>query len=326
MKRKGIIIILGAAVFAGIVFLFLSQKREQAPSPPPPRPQIPTFVSGTLPITLKLTEKDFNIPGQASTLSYLLEIITLEKAKEIAQSLGFATEVTEFDDLNEGKKYYWTTDREFLIITPTTGKVKYGINATEVPSVGNKNLSDNEISNIAEVFLESFLSETDLKNTLISPLRKNSFSEGFSQTTKSNAELFQANFTYDISDFEILTIDPSFPLMFARILPDGSVYSAEAVLFTSLAASQAKFTLKNFTDFSNSLSEASLITLTNDYLNISDLTIQDIKSIEIDEVTLVYLLDQYSSKILQPVFLLEGDVSVIGSSANRAILYMPATK
>lgn len=326
MKRKGIIIVLGVLVFAGALFLFFVQRGRKAPSPPPPRPQIPTFIPGKLPITLKLTEKDFDIPSQASTLSYALETITLEKAKDLAQNLGFTTEVAVFDDLNEGKKYYWTTDREFLIITPSIGKVKYGINATEVPSVENKNLTDNEIANIAEVFLKNFLSEKNLKNTLISPLRENSSSEGFSQTTKPRADLFQANFTYDISSFEMLTIDPSFPLVFARVLPDGSVYSAEAVLFASLTESQTKFELKNFEDFSSSLSEASLITLTDDYLNISDLTIQNIKSVEIDKISLVYLLDQYSSKVLQPVFLLEGDVSVTGSSANRALLYMPAIK
>ena len=100
----------------------------------------------------------------------------------------------------------------------------------------------------------------------------------------------------------------------------------EAVSLKDVSKSQTLYELKSYEDLKNSLNEARLISLLNDYINISVLTPGDIKSINIDKIELVYLLDSYSSKKLQPVFLLEGPVEVAGSTANKALLYLPAIK
>ena len=328
-KKKKILLVLGilAIAFLFVAYFFLKQKEEQ-PVLPPPKPQIPSYFKGILPIQLTITEKEFEFPSESPVLSFTVDSISKNEASEIAKKLGFEKEPGEFEDINEGIKYFWSDDKSSLVATPKTGKIKFNLSSPKVPVVANKQLTDSSITQIATDFLvnSAIVEREKIKLTSIIPQKENFPSGGLETTTREKAKVFQVSFTYTITDYEILTIDPSAPLIFVQILPDGSVYSMEAVRLKNISKSQTLYELKSYEDLKSSLNEARLISLLNDYINISDLAPEDIKSINIDKIELVYLLDSYSSKELQPVFLLEGPAEVVGSTANKALLYLPAIK
>lgn len=328
-KKRAILLILGVLVivFLSIIYVFVKQKEEQ-PVLPLPKPQIPNYLKGILPIQLTITEKEFEFPSESPILPFTLDSVSKNEASGIAKKLGFEEDPSEFEDVNEGVKYFWSDDKSSLVATPKTGKIKFNLSSPGVPVVANKQLTDGSIMQIATDFLvnSAIVEKEKIKTISIVPQKENFLSGGLETTTREKAKVFQVNFTYTITDYEILTIDPSAPLIFVQILPDGSVYSMEAVRLKNISKSQTLYELKSYEDLKSSLNEARLISLLNDYINISDLAPEDIKSINIDKIELVYLLDSYSSKKLQPVFLLEGSAEVVGSTANKALLYLPAIK
>ena len=329
MKRKKILKIIFtvfAITFLGL-YIFVSRKKPTT-SFPPLKPQIPSYIKGSLPIVFSLSEKDFSFPKTISILTFNIKRISKNEAQRIASKLGFAEEVQTFEDINEGNKFFWKNQKYFLIITEKTGSVEYGLNDSSLINSPNKQISDQGLINLATDFLkDNFLfDDIKIKETRILPLKVSPLNQGFIETTKSQATVHQINFSIGDAKNEILTIDPSTPIMFVRVLPDGNMHSSEVVFLDNLSESDEKYEIKGYQDVLNSVREIKLISLLNDYINISDLTLEDITSISVDKIKLVYLLDSFSSKTLQPVFLLEGDVEVKNSSANRALLYLPAIK
>lgn len=328
MKKKILIIILIVVAFLFVLFFYFSKQEEKLPSPIVLKPQIPTYIEGKLPIQSSITKDKYNVPKTASILSFNLEPITKNNALKTAESLGFTEVVNEFKDTNEGVKYYWFNDKYSLVITPKTGKIKYYSSSSEIPDVQNKQLSNDGILDNANDFISksSITNLNNIKTTEILALKKNQLSGGLEKTSANQADVYQVNYTYNALDYEILTLDPSFPLIFVQILPDGSIHSMEITKLANLSENPDKVELKTFEDFSNTFPEAKLVSLLNDYVNISNLTVENISNITIDNVKLVYLLDSYTSQKLQPVLLLEGSALVTNSNADRAILYLPAAK
>lgn len=333
MKKstKIVLIILSVLSFISVVFIISGikkSKKEGAPALTPPRPQIPTYIQGALPIEVKVKKEEFNFPEKLPFLSASPETVSKDTAQMIASVLGFQKPPDEFEDINEGFKYYWTNESSFLMVTPKTATIKYGLSSPTVPVVTDKHLSNEELIKLATTFLtdKKIIEKEKIKSSSITPYKENPLSEGLEKTDRESARVFQINFTYSLADYEILTIDPSIPLVFVQILPDGSVYNLEVILFKNAVAGPTEYSLRSYDEILANLSEAKLMSLQNDYINLSDLIASDIKNITVDKISLVYLLDSAKSQNLQPVYLLEGATEIINSTADRALLYLPAIK
>lgn len=329
MKTKKILkitfIILTISLFG--FYLFISQKESTVPTLPL-KPQLPSYFKKSLPIVFKISEKDVDIPDTSSVLFFESKGVSADEAQTTASKLGFTKEIQTFEDIDEGNIFFWNNQEHFLLITEKTGHISYGLNTFPSSNIPNKQISDSGYIEIAEDFLlKNILPKgTEIRETEIIPLKTNPLTEGFSTTTKNQATVHQVNFSFKNSSREILTIDPSTPLMFVQILPDGNIHSSEGFYYNNVSETNEENELKKFDDIVNSKKEIKLISLLNDYINIRDLTLEDIESIEIESIKLVYLLDTSSFDRMPPVFLLEGKVQVKNSTANRALLYLPAFK
>ncbi len=328
--KKYILIILSVLFVATVAYLYL-YSQNVSPLPPsltPQRPDIPTYVSGQLPIQLGIEEKDFNFPDKLPIVTISPIQISKEYASKIAQNLGFSSSPEEFEDAYEGVKYYWTNDTHSLVITPKTSTVRYSKAESEIPVVVNKGLTDENIISIAKNFLSSngILDQGKIRAVSVVPYRASNKSEGLEQVSRGLAQVFQVNFTYNLADYHILTIDPSSPIVSVRILPDETIFSAQAILFDTLSRGFTEYSLKNYEEVSASLSEANLMELRNGYAPLTDVSIKDISGLTVEKISLVYLLDAKQTLDLQPVYLLEGPAVVTNSEANYAALYLTAIK
>ncbi|OGM09574.1 hypothetical protein A2159_00315 [Candidatus Woesebacteria bacterium RBG_13_34_9] len=296
-----------------------------------PTPKIPKEYKGQIDKITKFSVDGLTLkfPGELPLLEVSYKNIALADAKQIASNLKITSEPMQYDDFKDGLKYIWSSENQSLIITPKTSQISYSLGFIEPPKVENKNLENNTLDKIAQNFLSDKigLSKDKIKLVRIANLVLNPQSNGFSETTdKSKAALFQLNYTYKTSEYEILTLSPSQPLIYVQILTDGNIYSSEITLFDNAKESSQKYLLKEFDDIKRSINEAVLISLLNDYLNISELNKDQIEEITIDKITLAYLLESTKTSNLKPVFLLEGPAKVKNSSANWVQLYMPALK
>lgn len=332
MEKKKILYIplILFALIGIIVFSYFTVQREvekTKPRPPLPKPIIPDYIKEDLPITLSVTEDEFDFPSKVSLLTITPKPISENEVKKLGSNLNFIGDPKIFKDVREGNKYFWSDKTSFFIVTPKTNTIKYGTG--EFPTaVTNKQLSDADIIRTAQEFLtgNSIISKDEVKATTIKFLRVNSLTGGFEETSKEEAAAYQVNFTYQTSEYEILTLSPSEPLIYIQVLPDGSIFYAQVIKLGAVLQTEEKYNLKSYEDIANSLNEAVLVGLLNDYISIPDLTISDIKSLDISKISLVYLLDTPATKTLQPVYLLEGEARVPATSVNYGQLYLPAIK
>ena len=153
--KKILIILLVIIFLISVVYLVTSSKnKESQPTISPAKPNIPSYITGSLPILFNIKKEDFNFPTRLPLISVSPKVISKENAIEISKNLGFKDIPQEFNDINEGIKYYWTSDTHSLVITPKTGTIKYNFASEEVPNTVNKNLSDAELVKTASEFLK----------------------------------------------------------------------------------------------------------------------------------------------------------------------------
>ncbi len=325
-KTHKIILLILFGVFLSALFVLLGRKPgEPAPGVVLVPPKIPRYVSGQINVSFNLREEEFNFPEKLRLLSVAAGTITKGEASSLALKLGFEGPPQEFEDINEGVKYYWTTTDNFLVITPETGTIKYGPVKEALPVVVNGRLEDEAlIKNAVSVLSElGILSGESLSGSSILSLKENEAVEGLSETTREEAELFQVNLTYSVSDYQIFTLNPSSPLVYVRILPNGDLFEFSLVLFKEVSLGLTELSLKNFEEVKASISELKLVSVLNGFLNLAELSAEDIESASVEKITLVYF-HEAGGGFLQPVFVLEGPVEISGSEADRAIFYLPA--
>jgi hypothetical protein len=294
----------------------------------PAKPSIPSSITGTLPIEVSVKSSDFIFPKELPTLSLSLKVLNKESVEAISEKLGLGTSLDEFEDVNEGIKYFIDTDKYSFIATPKTAIIKYGMTASDFPIVPNKNLSDTELTRVATDFLvkNGFYGESQIKSLPVIYFKTDPSGEGFIQTSKTSAQLFQVGFLFSSSKYEIVTDYSEGQQIFVRILPDGTIYDSEILLAESVKEGITNYPLKNYDDLINNLSQAKLISLDGGFVSPSDLTIKDIQNLKIEKISLVYFLEKGKESLLQPIFVLEGPATLSKSSANYAKIYLPAYK
>jgi len=62
------------------------------------------------------------------------------------------------------------------------------------------------------------------------------------------------------------------------------------------------------------------------YISIPNVRLSDLKEINIDKIEIVYIVDENFNAVIQPVFSLEGTITLLNTTAERARLLLPAVK
>ena len=326
-KNKIIVVFLFIIISIGVGIIIAISQSKVGPTPEKiPAPIIPKQIQGELPIQKIIEKKDFEFPQKAPLLNFTFSELGKEESQSVANKLGFKGEPITVDDVREGTKYIWSNDTFYFVSTLKTAILKYGLNnlITTVPS---KNLNDKDLVKIASDFLSQnlFLDNEEIKFTSIVFLKENSQSEGFQESSRDETDVFQINFAYNISDYEIVTLKSSEPLIFVQVQKDGTIFRVQITKLKEITKTDEEYSLKTYEDVLASLDEAVLMDLVNVYLSIPDLSKEDIKSIDVENVKLAYLFENPKTGILQPIFILQGQITLTDySSGVEAILYMPA--
>ncbi|MBL7036937.1 hypothetical protein ISR94_03865 [Candidatus Microgenomates bacterium] len=330
-KNKKVIIyivILLAIIIFSVYLSTTKTTKEEKIVLSPPKPDISKRIDGNLPISFNISVKDFSIPEKLPFLKILFKKPSEDESQDLAKRVGITTAPNIFRDANKGIKYYWNTIDYSLIITPQTSVVKYFSNSSKPPATIDKNLTEKEVIERAKNFTENILSinKEILKAYSVVYYTTSDTSEGFTKTDKGNATLYQVNITDNSTGYNILTTEADNPLMFVQLLPDGTIYSFQGVLYQNITKGITEYPLKTYNDIIESKDRINIVNISNDYLPLVDLNIKDFNAIDINEISIFYLLDDRRNPELQPIFYLKGDVSISNSTADKASFYLPAFK
>ncbi len=329
MKKKILIGLIAVFLLAVFYLIYISRlNKNKVAVLTPPAPDIQSSLIGKLPVKLSVKKDEFKFPKALPILSFSKRNISKANAQNLAQNLKIQGQIEEFEDISEGVKYYASDDSYFLVITPKSSIIKYGVSSGLLPAVPRKILSEEDLKNLALSFFlnNGFYGENQVKPMGVRYLKRSSLNEGLEKAELSSAEVVQVDFSFSSEDYQVFSQYSVNPLIFVQLLPNGEIYYSEAVFSSSVQKGFSDYPLKTFEDIASSLSEAKLINLSGDYISISDLSIKDIQELDIQTIRLAYLLEDGKEDSLQPIFILEGPAKISGSSANKAILYMPAFK
>lgn len=327
MKKKVVLTILIIISLISIVFIFYKSKQQgkKIENITPPIEKIAGGITGNLPIENKIMKSDFKFPNDLSSLSISRKIYTKEEFIELSKKIGMDGEVQEFQDINEGVKYFLSGISHSLIYTPKSSILKYRMTASEPPIVINKKISDTDAEKIAIEFLtkNSIFSPENLKSINIVYLKKSDKTEGLEKTNKESAEIIQINLGSTLTNYEILTNNLVTPTIFVQILQDGSIYNAEIVLINDIQEGLTEYPVKNYDEFVNQINKSTLVNLEGEYISLAEIKKENIESITINKARIVYYQNK-SSEFIQPYFLLEGPAKTTNSTINYAYLLLPA--
>lgn len=330
-SKKIIVSGLFLLLVSGLVLLgALQQEREQITKIPINKPTNIEFseeAKSDLPIKVDKKVK-IQTPETLSLITFKLMSISEEEAENIANKLGFNDQIKIIKDVTEGNKYFWVNDNNYLWITPEKSHIKFGM--SQFPeNISSKELADQDFENIAIDFVNEKLNldDSNVKTSSISYYKLAPKTEGFVETSREETQIYHVNLTYKNISYPVLTSIPNFQILFVEILPNGEVYKAGAYLIDEVTKSEKSYEVKTIDDIKDTLDEAHLVSLENDYIYLMDIEQDDIKNIDIENIEVGYYLDDINmDTTLQPIFLLEGEIEIKNSTADWAKLYMPALK
>ncbi len=322
MKKRKIILVVAFLCLSLFTVVFYFSKKEEAPSPLLPPPNIPKLIEGTYPIEVDF-KKSFNFPSEIPLLNLQKGTLQDETIKEIANSLGFGDPFIA-DDVFDGRMYIYQGSMSTLTVSVKKQELNYTLNS--IPTFIDKQLNNSSLTNIATNFLleNKFLASEDIRFVSFSFLDEEP-GQGLYPVSKEEATFYQVNFSSLISDVDILTLNPQDTPIYVRLLPDGTVFKAQATLLGTISESISQYRLKNYDQVVSEINNAILISLDDGNVHLPDIPEGSIKKISISDVQLVYLLDSPTSKTLQPVYLFKGKANISGFlSEVNASLYLPA--
>lgn len=332
MKKKILIPLI--IVILLVVILFGLQTYQNSKVAPATDLKLPKSIVSQN-ITNSLDESKFNAPA---TLNYLeitrINPLTKDQAKRIAQTLNFTGEPLTAEDVVDGTKYIWSTDEYSLSIAAKQRSFSYIRNETPPARIVDKQLTDAQIETTAKNAIAQIytaIGETQNNFRIISSTYFVTGGSGhdMTTTTKQNATLVQVNFSPQITQYPILTLNPNKPLTYVWVRKDDVIHRIDALLLDQNSIKIGEeVQLKNFQETINSLSEAVIISLDDGNLYFSSPTDYKVESINIESLELGYLYDDLNkSSLLYPIYILKGEAEITNVGRGISVhLYLPATK
>lgn len=331
-KKKIIVsILLILLLVAPIVFYYTSRKRpqytqldsgESIPIPViPDNSQLQQYK-----IKLNVKEESLNVPEKIKLITYEAEALSESDIENVAHKLPFADEPQISNDYHNGKNVLYKNNKAYLSSFTEIGQIMYSLHTFPTISPDNKIDNQQAIQNAVE-----FLQSTNITNTQENVVAniiyyKISTTETYLIPTDSeNAEIIQVNFTPNISEYPILTLDPKQTLTYVLVSINGEIYRAGTTRLKSIETSQ-EVKLRNYEEIQNTLNEAVIVSVKSGEIYVSTIAENSIRSIEINNLRLAYLQTSQKTNTIQPVFLLNGTVNIDSLKETVPItLYLPAT-
>jgi len=340
LKKYWLFIFL-ASLATVLVFLYINSdssqnKKTDLKSDSLPKPETIERTKTDLKINVSqfIDESIFN-KKEANVYQVTKKPLTQEQAINIAKIFGFQEQPTVLTDENNQIIYNWYLDNSGLVIILNKGVIDYGVDLLTNPQLTQGQLPD--IKEAESQFIEFLKKNYFYNNTDIDLIIEN---QGYAKVNKSyfeqttiddiEKELIYFKFSYQIdgikisdsqsneniiyigSESKIFKLILNKPFDQLEILKTYPLKTKEELV--ALIKSEPKISF--IKDKSGSLEENIPI----------DFIIDDLESINFNEIELIYLQENKQQIYLQPVYLVTGEVLLKNGFKYEAGLYLPAIK
>jgi hypothetical protein len=326
-KRKIFIIGLVFLSLMSLIYIFvIINKDTENTTTGITKPKLVSQYKGKYSLVFSVDRDHFNFPEKLPLLGVSSSKKPIEEAsaKNIALNLGFLGDPTTIDDSIDGICYFWKNDVATLFVFSASGVIRYDTRSfSESP---NKQLSDAEMSSVVEKFItnNNLLDDVLFQIGKIKYLKQIPNGEGYQETDKKTAVLFEISILPKTTDYEFISISSTQPSSYVLLKQDGSISSFQITLFSDINKGLIEYNLKNYDEVTRSIGEAVLIELSGDTRLLSDVSPGLISNIEISKIEIAYLMEENKTS-MQPVYKLTGEATLSNSNYKYiATLYPPA--
>lgn len=335
-KSRRKLIIFGLALLAVVSVVFIVFKAKSSPNQTRVEKfqqnlNIPNYfqVSG-FKIVNNTKISDFKFPQKLPYLQQTnIPSVTIEAAKKIASNLGLTGDPLVVTGIKNQSSFIWNGDPKSLVVDQSTNNVQVVSSASIRDLVAGglgKGLPDGDYSTLAQDFLinKIGLSASTLHFSGFSYFKIQNGIESFAKGTKEDSDIVQLNYYQGGNNLPILTTNPDEPQIYVRLLKGGAFVSFSANLGADFQNSVNEYPLKNYDQFSQDIGNSIIVSLNDNNINLPDLESDSISNIQVNTVSLVYLLNGSRDTIVQPVFLIQGTADVSGRGNVSLSMYLPA--
>ena len=245
-----------------------------------------------------------------------------ERVNEIAGALGFSTPTVVANDINSGKTYVYSDQKSGLTVYPEKNYIIYSQHILQKPS---KILEEKIYIEKAESFINNIPLNNKYYFSFINYSQIDVLNESYVQTERSNANTVLVNLSPSVFGKKIMIKFPDFSLATIYFNLEGSITKAVIREIGNVTIDEQEYSLKTLEDIKNSGDEFIMLTIDNQIQPNLESIKNDILSIKINSVELVYLYENTNSYLLQPVFLIKGTVMFKDKDGSmNASFYLPA--
>jgi hypothetical protein len=299
----------------------------------PPDLSNPSQVTDNPSFRFSITKDQANLPDSVPLLLRSTKNpITLETALKIANAIGIDTEPITVKDPDSGTAYLWSGSTHALSIFPFRNQIEYTPSSGTQKEFGQP-LTLGQYQSIAGNFLvNNFLVNQDLlKFASITYTQFPTHEQPLEETLPTQADLITVNITLNGPKYPIFTTDPGISVFSISMTRSGKIAKAISNFGYEYIEGSAQAELLSYDEIVKNMDSAVFVRL--DEPTMTGYTLKErgatLANGTIDSIELVYLLDKPDAAILQPAFLMKGDVVLIDRGQSVTIpaqLYLPALR
>ena len=328
-KRYWVFIVL-AAVASGLLLVRLNQRGQPVPEArPTPTPQsslsLPKITGTVIPPNTKINLQEFSFPTRLKIYQGQERPLASDKAKKIAQELGFSGSVQESEDVFLGTFYSWSSKTHFLSVAFKANKIDYGMILGLTPTPKQGTLPSPEI---AKTELENLLSKLGFSPSFELKWQKEHYlTEGYDLPPASNqegADFIKISANPAISQYQLVNLDPTEPLISLILNKNKEIVRFQYKIYFSDFQGQETYDLKTKGEVESSLLSEGRIVYFGTYA--TSVKPPEITQAEFNQITLAYYQDPDKNPIIQPIYILSGQGTLENGEKTEIIAYLPAIK
>lgn len=332
LKRYWLFILLAfLATLVVLIRFFFAKPQEPGRVVPKPTPSFaPLIKIEGVPITGQLKIEVAEFPTEEKLFVYkgIPQKLNDSKVREIAVFFGFKGEPIINQEEKKGTIYIWSFQEKYLIVEAGTPRILYGIDLLNNPqlltkegSLPTKDEAEEKLKNLYSTLklspqFKNLWSQTERYLRVRGPI--------FEETIPFEAELIEAGFGQKIDKFPVLGLDPERPLLRLMLDKNNQIVQFEYQILSSDFQVREEYLLKTKTETENSLRNEGRIVAVN--LPIQETTTFRFVSGALNQAEIIYFQPPEPSELIQPVFLLKGEVTLEDGTTTQIVVYLPAIR
>lgn len=323
-KKYWLFILLGAITATVVVlrlFYVPSVKLQPTPTPKPLSLTPPQIEGQSLPRSIQVSLENFLYSKTMKIYQGVESRLLAEKAKTIAQQLGFTTEPQISQNAFQETFYNWAKNGEYLSINLKTSEINYGKDPYSLPLTKEGTLLS---PTKTQETLYKLLEELDLVPSYSLQALKEQYlallGPVMAEVTQEEAELIMVGLNPVLADTLLLGQNPHVSPISIMLDKGNNLVSFKYQSSFSSFDPKEEYQLKTIEEIEQTISKEGKIVFLGLMTEAEEVKL---RNINLNQAKIAYL-QPLAENLIQPIFVLSGTATLETKEVVEVTVYLPA--